>query len=231
MIYQQYQDIDRLIEEYNEDNNNIRINRLVMINYPKVLVMSVASSFERRIKNSCSNCINKQKNTPNSYPLITKLVNNSKKNKYKTPADQMFAKLVGSNKYSNGKPNMDATGFYALFGGFNFRASVEIIYNNEKSKFISRLDELITRLDSLIHINSNNQKYYLDYVGYKELKDDLNKCSFDESEKSYLLLKLKRNNVAHDYIYGLSDSFEDLVHLYYKAVLYVVSLEAAIDNI
>ena len=43
MVYSQYKDIEKLIKEYEEDFNTIRQERIVMRNYPKVLVMSAAS--------------------------------------------------------------------------------------------------------------------------------------------------------------------------------------------
>lgn len=50
MDYPQYKDIEELIKEYEEDFNTIRKERIVMRNYPKVLVMSTASFFECQIK-------------------------------------------------------------------------------------------------------------------------------------------------------------------------------------
>ena len=47
-----YADLDKLIKEYEEDTINLRSERLVMKNYPKVLTMSAASSFEYNIKNA-----------------------------------------------------------------------------------------------------------------------------------------------------------------------------------
>ena len=41
-----YQEIDKLIREYEEDSKLIRPDKLIIINYPKVLTMSIASSFE-----------------------------------------------------------------------------------------------------------------------------------------------------------------------------------------
>ena len=46
-----YVELDKLIKEYEEDSRTIRSERMVMKNYPKVLTMSVASSFEYNIKN------------------------------------------------------------------------------------------------------------------------------------------------------------------------------------
>lgn len=48
-----YVELDKLVKEYEEDSRTIRSERMVMKNYPKVLTMSVASSFEYNIKNRC----------------------------------------------------------------------------------------------------------------------------------------------------------------------------------
>lgn len=57
----QYSDLEKLIKEYQEDSGTIRGERLVMINYPKVFVMSAASSFECQIKKRCEDFINNPK--------------------------------------------------------------------------------------------------------------------------------------------------------------------------
>ena len=65
----------------------------------------------------------------------------------------------------------------------------------------------------------------------RDLKDELERCTFDDAESSYLNLKLRRNRVAHDYINGLSDTFEDLQKFYNKAIIYVVALELSIISL
>ena len=41
----------------------------------------------------------------------------------------------------------------------------------------------------------------------------------------------ERYYAKHNYIYGLSDSFEDVRNFYYDAVLYVIGLENALVNL
>ena len=53
MSNNRYAELDKLIKEYEEDSITVRSERLVMKNYPKVLTMSAASSFEHNIKNAC----------------------------------------------------------------------------------------------------------------------------------------------------------------------------------
>lgn len=53
MSNSRYAELDKLIKEYEQDSQTIRSERMVMKNYPKVLLMSAASSFEYNIKNRC----------------------------------------------------------------------------------------------------------------------------------------------------------------------------------
>lgn len=53
----------------------------------------------------------------------------------------------------------------------------------------------------------------------------------EDAEKAYLSIKLRRNRVTHDYINGLSDTFADIRKFYNIAVIYVVSLQTAIQDL
>ena len=219
MVYSQYRDIEKLIKEYEEDFNTIRQERIVMRNYPKVLVMSAASFFECQIKKKCEAFIDNPKLPLDvNYPKIFALCRNKPK------VDQMFAKLYAYE--NNGVETLDAKEFYNFFGENKFECDVKSKYNNERLDYISNIDELINDLKPLYDKDEN--KYGFDYLKQCELKEELEKCSFKDAERSYLNLKLKRNRLAHDYINGLSDTFEDLRSFYNKAVIYVVSLEKAI---
>lgn len=44
-------------------------------------------------------------------------------------------------------------------------------------------------------------------------------------------MKLRRNQVAHNYVNGLSDTFNDIQKFYDIAVIYVVALEEAIEKL
>lgn len=219
MVYSQYRDIEKLIKEYEEDFNTIRQERIVMRNYPKVLVMSAASYFECQIKKKCEAFINNPKLPLDvNYPKIFALRRNKPK------VDQMFAKLCAYE--NNGVETLNAKEFYNFFGENKFECDVKSKYNNERLDYISIIDGLISDLKPLYEKDEN--KYGFDYLKQCELKEEFEKCSFEDAEKSYLYLKLKRNRLAHDYINGLSDTFEDLTRFYNKAVIYVVSLEKAI---
>ena len=65
-----YHQLDKFIDEYEEDSRNYHPNKLIMINYPKVYVMTVASVFERQIKQSCQNFLDFPLVPLASYPEI-----------------------------------------------------------------------------------------------------------------------------------------------------------------
>lgn len=217
----QYMDLDKLISEYEEDFRTIKSERLIMKNYPKVLTMSAASSFEYQIKNCCQEFIDNPKlSMESNYPKIISLRGR------KPIVDKMFAKLEGYN--NNGIEQLDANKFYNLFGGQTFKSNVMECFNTELSVQIQNISNKITVLQSLL---GQEEKYDFDYAKQSDLKDELERCSFDDAEKAYLNLKLRRNRVAHDYINGLSDTFEDIQKFYNKAIIYVVALEKSIRSL
>lgn len=217
MSNSQYHELDKLIKEYEEDYRTIKSERLIMKNYPKVLTMSAASSFEYQIKNRCQEFLDSPILPITSYPNISAL--KSKKPK----VDQMFSKLEGYD--DNGIEHLDAEKFYNLFGGQAFKADVKNRFSTEHSATIESIVAKIAGLSALV---GQDEQYDFDYVKQCDLKDFIAQCTFDDAEKAYLSLKLRRNRVAHDYINGLSDTFEDIQKFYYSAVIYVISLEASI---
>lgn len=222
MSNSQYTELDKLIKEYEEDFQTIRAERLVMKNYPKVLVMSAASKFEFQLKKRCQDFIGNPKIPINpNYPNIMSL-------RGKKPiVDQMFAKLEGYND-TNGVEQLNAEKFYDLFGGQTFKA---IVKTNFTAELNVKLQDICKRIDGLYTLIGQDDKYAFEYAKQCDLKDELQRCSFDDAENAYLSLKLKRNRVAHDYINGLSDTFEDLQKFYNKAVIYVMALEETIDSL
>lgn len=218
MSNSQYHELDKLIKEYEEDYRTIKSERLIMKNYPKVLTMSAASSFEYQIKNRCQEFLDSPILPITSYPNISVL--KSKKPK----VDQMFAKLEGYD--DNGIEHLDAEKFYNLFGGQAFKTEVKSNFLIEHLATLERITAKIAGLSALV---GEDEQYDFDYAKQCDLKDIVEQCSFDDAEKAYLSLKLRRNRVAHDYINGLSDTFEDIQKFYYAAVIYVVALEQSIS--
>lgn len=221
MNHVQYAELEKLIKEYEEDSINLRSERLVMKNYPKVLTMSAASSFERNIKNSCQDFLDNPKHPIiTTYPNIQRLLNSNR------PAvDLMFAQLRTLN---NSVECLDASRFYDLFGGATFESNVRSLFSTELSNKISEIEEVVNQLVGLVDLND---AYALDYVNKTDLLDQLKNASFEDAESAYLSLKLRRNRVAHDYINGLSDTFEDIKKFYNLAILYIIALENSIRDL
>lgn len=217
-----YTELDKLIKEYEEDFQTIRAERLVMKNYPKVLVMSSASRFEYQLKKRCQDFVDTPKIPidPN-YPDILSM------NRKRPKVDQMFAKLEGYND-ENGIEQLNAEKFYNLFGGLSFKAVVKTNFTARLNSKLQSIDNKIISLQSLIEQDDN---YDFEYAKQCDLKEELQGCTFEEAENAYLSLKLRRNRVAHDYINGLSDTFEDIRKFYNKAIIYVMALEEAIESL
>ena len=179
-----------------------------------------STSFEYHIKNRCQEFLDSPILPLASYPIISAL-------KSKKPiVDQMFAKLEGYD--DNGIEHLDADKFYGLFGGQVFKNEVQREFGTEQT---ATLERVAAKVDSLSALVGEGEQYDFDYAKQSDLKDYVSQCSFDDAEKAYLSLKLRRNRVAHNYIDGLSDTFEDIQKFYYLAVIYVVALEKAISTL
>lgn len=138
----------------------------------------------------------------------------------------MYSKLEA---YNNDEGEcLKADGFYELFNGQVFKARVESFFGIELQK---RLQQTQERIDILIPLAEMDETYVLDRVKQDDLKDALERCSFEDAENAFLSLKLRRNRVAHDYINGLSDTFSDIQKFYDIAVVYVIALEASIKEV
>lgn len=221
-----YHQLDKLIDEYEEDSRTIKTDKLIMINYPKVYVMTIASTFERQIKKRCQDFIDFPLNPLTSYPDIYSLIRFcTRKNKPVT--DGMFGKFYASNRTAN-TINLDASEFYNLFGGVIFKNNVETIFNFELAIRLAKYQNIV---EGLLPLLDSGEQYEREYAKNTDIIDRLINCTFASAENAFLNLKLRRNKVAHDYINGLSDSFENIRDFYLDAVVYVIALEKAIVNL
>lgn len=219
-----YRELDRLIEEYEEDEKFIRADKMIMLNYPKLFVMSVASSFEHKIKLRLIDFLQYPVGSISVlYPGVYAL---SQTRRNKPMEDKIFAKLEGYE--SNGIQVLNANNFYDLFGGQPFRDTIRHNYELERNNRIGKEGNLISGISALL---GQNEQYDRDYAKHSDIKERLEQCTFDKAEQAYLTLKLKRNRVAHDYIHGSSDSFEDVRNFYYDAVLFVIGLEKTFEGL
>ena len=219
-----YQELDKLIREYEEDSKLIRSDKLIIINYPKVLTMSAASSFEYYLKERINDFVASPKQPiATNYPQINTLM---RQHTNKPMADKIYAKLIGVE--NNGLEVLDASKFYALFGGVTFVTDLTSRFVIEKTRRKAVAEGLT---QSFLPLLGTNDKIDEEYAKQSEISDRLDVCTFDIAEKAFLSLKLRRNKVAHNYLHGLSDSFGDIRAFYYDAISYVVALEEAIKNL
>ncbi len=219
MSNSQYIELDKLIKEYEQDSRTIRSERMVMKNYPKVLLMSAVSSFEHNIKNRCQDFYDNPKlPIAQNYPKINAI-------NRRPLVDQMYKKIEA---YNNGVEHLNADNFYELFNGQAFKLKVQEFFERELQRKTQKIAEQIKFLEPLL---GTNDQYDSDYAKCYGLKSAYERCSFDDAENAFLSLKLRRNRVAHDYINGMTDTFVDIQNFYDIAVIFVVSLEAAIKEL
>lgn len=215
-----FSELEQLIREYETDSRTIKGDRIIMKNYPKVFVMSTASQFERQIKKHCQSFLdNPIHPIEQYYPLVGML------NGPKPKVDKMFAKLEAYN--DNGVETLCAEGFYAFWGGQAFKTVVKESFNETRDKKIEKINGIIS---SLLPLIEQDDAYAFNYAKNCYVSDILQGCSFEDGEHAYLSIKLRRNRVAHDYLDGLTDTFEDLQTFYQKAVIYVAALMGSIDS-
>lgn len=216
-----YRELDRIINEYEEDVKLIRADKAIMLNYPKLFTMSVASLFEHQLKILISEFVQYPINSiQTTYPQIHAL---TRTRRGKPMEDKIFAKLEG---YENGGIQvLNANPFYDLFGGQVFIDSVKQYFEEERLRRIEKEVKLINGIYALLE---QSRQYDEDYAKHSDIKERLQQCTFDIAQNAYLTLKFKRNRVAHDYVNGLTDSFEDIRNFYYDAVIFVIGLEKAI---
>lgn len=221
-----YHQLDRLIDEYEEVSRLIKADTIIMVNYAKVFLMTAASTFEHIIKQRCQDFINFPLIPISSYANLYSLIQYCNR-KNIIVVDSMFGKFHTQNR-TTGLVNLDATNFYNLFGGGVFKNSIEIIFNIELNNRITKFQDVVDNLSPLI---GKSEQFNCAYVKNDDILERLKRCTFSISETAFLNLKLKRNQVAHNYINGLSDSFNDISNFYFDALIYVMALDAAIENL
>ena len=223
MAISHYSTLDKIIEEYETDRTVLKPGRTIIEQYPKIFVMSIVSSFEVKIKELIKNII-----TNPSIPLATLPVWHvliaSRADKQ---VDNIYGKLQAYDDISSGSSVIDALPFYSLFGGNVFKQEVINNFNTERARQLNVLNDIVKPLEKLIETTS---LYDDEYTKQEERREHINNGNFQTAELAFLSLKLRRNRVAHNYLFGLSDSFEDVRNFYYEAVIYVTALEQALKD-
>ena len=141
--------------------------------------------------------------------------------------DKMFAKF--ETYMDNGSEHLYAENFYNLFNGALFKTSVQTHFIRILQQQKAKISAMLTPLEDLV--DQDEEKYGDEYINYDDLLDKYNNLSFSNAETSYLRLKYKRNLLAHDYLNGILDTFEDIKSLYSSALIYVLSVQAAIEDL
>lgn len=195
-------------------------NSVVLSYYPQIFLLSVVSTFEKEIKKKFENIIlNPISNLslPNFFSVV------SSKPAY--CLDNLYKKFKARD--DNGVIILDAQRFYNLFGGQAFQIIVSNTFESIKRIQIQDHKSIIDRLQPLLGSDDQTDRVYL----YNdEIYNRLLNLTFNNAETAFLQLKLKRNKVAHNFLAGISDSFEDIRNLYYDAVLYVISIKEELSK-
>ena len=218
MLQDLYPEIHRIIDEHEIDSRYLNSNKTILSHYPKILILSVISYFEKKIKNCCSNIINNPVSSFIQPRKLQQIVSNNG-SKY---LDKIYAQLEGYMNLS-GCEVLNATKFYDLFGGTNFLNDLHSTFSTVRTSLLNEYSTWLSNWATYFGTNLGDQ-FDNRYLEHEYIKDRLIILNFQESESSFLLLKLKRNIISHNYINGISDSFSDLKTIYYDANPYIQSL-------
>jgi hypothetical protein len=219
MIKNHYPTINKIIDEYEQDQYTLSTNKEIFIYYPKLFVLSAVSLFEQEIKYLINNIVT------NPVSIIASLneIVNQYSNNY---IDRIYGKFIADGK--SGIEILKAGEFYKIFGGNVFKKNIETKFATIKAQEIS---EYSHTLQLLTPLRDSNDKCENEYLKYDNILNKLNNLDFINAELSFLKLKLRRNKVAHNFLTGISDSFEDIRNLYYDAVLYIIALKQALKDL
>jgi len=215
------QRLENLISQYDEDSQIIKADRLIMEHYPKVFLLSAASSFEQGIKRQLSRYYSH--NLATLSPCLQQIANRQTNKPFQ---DKLFAKLKAYSNTSSGLETLDAQDFFNCFSNENLEQVVMRFFQNilaqSKNNLMSTIDSYKRLLsatpdDSLITLKLKNE----------EIFDIWKSTTYDSSKESYLALKLRRNKIAHEY-FAVSDTFNDIRKFYYQSFFFVLALEQGI---
>ncbi len=222
MFENHYPTIKNIIDEYQLIECAISTNREIFTYYPKLFVMAIVSLFEKEIKEKCNNIITNPLNPLSTLPRLRNLVNSRPKDILM----KIYGKFIANE--TAGIINLSASDFYDLYGGISFENCTRSYFNLLKCTEISDYQVVVKNLYNLIGVD---KKYDDAYSENDDIYNRLQNNDFTNAETAFLKLKLRRNKVAHDFLCGISDTFEDIRNLYYDAVLYVVALKKDLSDL
>ena len=217
-----YNEIDSIISDYYILKSQFKPNSAVLNAFPKMLLMSIASLYEVRVTTQLSQIVSGvDSGAITTLPRISSLHN------YKRTSEYLYSRFFTFNK-SLQIEEFDAQPFYDLMGGHTFLTTLKTNFNAKRA---SKQTALEKEIDILLQLANENSDYEEKWIGKVDEKDKLTVLNFEESEHSFLGIKRRRNCLAHDYINGFSDTFQDIELLYRKSYIYVDTLFEGLMNI
>ena len=219
MIKDYYSTLDKIIDEYEIDKCSLASGKEIFIFYPKLFVLSIVSLFEKEIKSLVNNIVT---NPTITLPPLSAIVRKYP-NKY---IDRIYGQLMAYE--DGGIVTLKADGFYDIFGGNSFKNNVESCFSSLRVHELGEYQKTLALLKPLI---DTSPTYENDYIKNDEIHERFDNLTFLYAETAFLKLKLRRNKVAHNFISGMSDSFEDIRNLFYDAVLYAVALKTTLKSL
>lgn len=222
MIEDHYPIFKKIIDDFEYDKTIFTSNKAIMSYYPQLFLLAIVSTFEKEIKEKCNNIVTHPAIALTSFPKFNKILLSNVWNY----TDEIYKKFRAREK--NGLEILDASLFYDIFGGTNFKNDVVENFLIEKQK---QIRDYINVISSITPLLGRDVKYDNDFAEKDDIRNRLNVLQFTNAEIAFLKLKLRRNRVAHNFLTGISDTFEDIKNLYYDAVLYVVAIKKTLANL
>ena len=179
--------------------------------FPKYLLMSVVSIFEKRIKLALEAFIARpQKPIRRNYKRIHRLVK-MKKRSNMTTADIAYGYLH--------KDRPIAKSFYKLFGSKTFKPLVE-------GHFAAMRLAETNNVAGQLFTASGQEK-----IALEDHARLLRGTDYVASATDFMDLKGSRNTLAHDFVADLSRTFDEIMALYGSATLFTHAIIAAINDL
>ena len=194
--------INSLVEEYYDDKSNLNPNKLIMQYYHRMFVLLVASTFERKIKDSIDYFIS---NSVRNYPNIK--IRNSESAYKKFHTD----------------PILDANPFYNLFVGIGFESNLIVEFNQHMNNKKIIINQKIQDFNNInIHYDElENISIILDETDFSEAEQAFLRLKFYRNQVAHNFLT---NNFSNT-------TFNEIKEYYYKSMYYVEALEKLIQSL
>lgn len=221
MIEDHYPKFKKIINEFEQDQKQFSSDKEIISYFPQIFLLAIVSTFEKEIKEKCANIITHPAISLTPFVRLNQICSTTS-----NYSDKIYSNFKAYEQ--NGILTLNANDFYSLFGGVTFRTDVETNFFSERQQQINDYRNLVEMLLPLIE---KDDKYDDSYIENDDICNIFNSLNFCDAERAFLELKFRRNKVAHNFLTGISDSFEDIRLLYYKSVLYVVAVKRSLSNL